>query len=136
MGIRFFFFVFFFVFFFFCFLFVFFVCLFVFCFFFCCENKKNIIFFPQRKISFLKTKNKILYIAWACFRSGDCLAHQTEIATLFAWVIKLHLTQVFSPRLKKIRKTLKKKNRFWGLLCKKKNLIWCSVLDGSFQPSG
>ena len=38
------------------------------------------------------------------------LAHQTEIATLFAWVIKLHLTQVFSPRLKKkkkIRKTLK-----------------------------
>ena len=38
------------------------------------------------------------------------LAHQTEIATLFAWVIKLHLTQVFSPRLsapKKLRKTLK-----------------------------
>ena len=35
------------------------------------------------------------------------LAHQTEIATLFAWVIKLHLTQVFSPRLKKPRKTLK-----------------------------
>ena len=27
------------------------------------------------------------------------LAHQTEIATLFAWVINLHLTQVFSPRL-------------------------------------
>ena len=32
------------------------------------------------------------------------LAHQTEIATLFAWVIKLHLTQVFSPRLKKYAK--------------------------------
>ena len=36
------------------------------------------------------------------------LAHQTEIATLFAWVIKLHLTQVFSPRLEKICKTLNK----------------------------
>ena len=31
----------------------------------------------------------------------NILAHQTEIATLFAWVIKLHLTQVFSPRQKK-----------------------------------
>ena len=36
-------------------------------------------------------------------RQGN-LAHQTEIATLFAWVIKLHLTQVFSPRLKKYAK--------------------------------
>ena len=35
---------------------------------------------------------------------GTILAHQTEIATLFAWVIKLHLTQVFSPRLKKYAK--------------------------------
>ena len=34
----------------------------------------------------------------------DFLAHQTEIATLFAWVIKLHLTQVFSPRLEKYAK--------------------------------
>ena len=40
-----------------------------------------------------------------CFKHGEVpsewtrgiiiLAHQTEIATLFAWVIKLHLTQVF-----------------------------------------
>ena len=50
------------------------------------------------------------------------LAHQTEIATLFAWVIKLHLTQVFSPRLSapKITQNLEI-TRFWGLLCKKKN---------------
>ena len=27
-------------------------------------------------------------------------------------------------------------NQILGLLCKKKNLIWCTVLDGSFQPSG
>ena len=49
------------------------------------------------------------------------LAHQTEIATLFAWVIKLHLTQVFSPRLKKIRKTFET-NQILGVVVQKKRI--------------
>ena len=54
------------------------------------------------------------------------LTHHTEIATLFAWVIKLHLTQVFSPRLKKIRKP--EINQILGVFVQEKesNMVFCS----------
>ena len=48
------------------------------------------------------------------------LAHQTEIATLFAWVIKFHLTQVFSPRLKKYAKPWNKPD--FGGCCARKRI--------------
>ena len=55
------------------------------------------------------------------------LAHQTEIATLFAWVIKLHLTQVFSPRLKKNTQNLEI-NQILGVVVQEKesNMVFCS----------
>ena len=55
------------------------------------------------------------------------LAHQTEIATLFAWVIKLHLTQVFSPRLKKNTQNLEI-NQIFGVVVQEKesNMVFCS----------
>ena len=54
------------------------------------------------------------------------LAHQTEIATLFAWVIKLHLTQVFSPRLKKYANL--EINQILGVVVQEKesNTVFCS----------
>ena len=59
--------------------------------------------------------------------SSIILAHQTEIATLFAWVIKLHLTQVFSPRLKKIMQNLEI-NQILGVVVQEKesNMVFCS----------
>ena len=55
------------------------------------------------------------------------LAHQTEIATLFAWVIKLHLTQVFSPRLKKNTQNLEINQIFWVVVQEKEsNMVFCS----------
>ena len=72
------------------------------------------------------------------------LAHQTEIATLFAWVIKLHLTQVFSPRLKKYANL--EINQIWGVVVQEKesNMVFCSrwkfptlgmtVLSGTEAP--
>ena len=54
------------------------------------------------------------------------LAHQTEIATLFAWVIKLHLTQVFSPRLKNMQNL--EINPIFGVVVQEKepNMVFCS----------
>ena len=54
------------------------------------------------------------------------LAHQTEIAILFAWVIKLHLTQVFSPR-QKIAQNLEI-NQILGVVVQEKesNMVFCS----------
>ena len=57
------------------------------------------------------------------------LAHQTEIATLFAWVIKLHLTQVFSPRLSAPKNTQNLEiNQIWGVGVQEKesNMGFCS----------
>ena len=53
------------------------------------------------------------------------LAHQTEIATLFAWVIKLHLTQVFSPRLKNTQNL--EINQILGVVVQEKesNMVFC-----------
>ena len=55
------------------------------------------------------------------------LAHQTEIAILFAWVIKFHLTQVFSPRQKKIAQNLEI-NQILGVVVQEKesNMVFCS----------
>ena len=50
------------------------------------------------------------------------LAHQTEIATLFAWVIKLHLTQA-----KKNMQNLEI-NQIFGVVVQEKesNMVFCS----------
>ena len=60
----------------------------------------------------------------------DILAHQTEIATLFAWVIKLHLTQVFSPRLSAPKKNMQNLeiNQILGVVVQEKesNMVFCS----------
>ena len=57
------------------------------------------------------------------------LAHQTEIATLFAWVIKLHPTQVFSPMQKKKKNTQNLEiNQSLGVVVQEKesNMVFCS----------
>ena len=65
----------------------------------------------------------------------EILAHQTEIATLFAWVIKLHLTQVFSPRLSAPKNTQNLEiNQIWGgggvvVQEKESNMVFFSRLN-------
>ena len=54
------------------------------------------------------------------------LAHQTEIATLFAWVIKLHLTQVFSPRLKNTQNLEINQILVVVVQEKESNMVFCS----------
>ena len=86
------------------------------------QHQRMIFFFFFFFIYFFFFQTESIMSLWINF----ILAHQTEIATLFAWVIKLHLTQVFSPRLKNTQNL--EINQILGVAVQEKesNMVFCS----------